>query len=81
MVTSVDKEGTWSGLDIELIKSITAAVKVPVIAHGGAANIDDINEAVTIGRASAVGLGSMVVYQKKGMGVLINFPDKKQLAS
>lgn len=79
MLTSVDKEGTWSGLDIELIKSITDHVDVPVIAHGGAGNIAHINQAVRNGRASAIGIGSMVVYQKKDFGVLINFPDKKAL--
>lgn len=79
MITCVDREGTWGGLDLELIKSITDAVNVPVIAHGGAGSIDHINEAVKIGKASAVGIGSMVVYQKKDFGVLINFPDRNQL--
>jgi cyclase len=79
MITSVDREGTWSGLDIELIKSITDAVNVPVIAHGGAGNVNHVNEAVKVAKASAVCMGSMVVYQKKDFGVLINFPDKKLL--
>ena len=79
MITSVDKEGTWSGLDIELIQSITNAVNVPVIAHGGAGNLEHLKEAVEKGNASAIGMGSMVVYQKKDFGVLINFPDKKTL--
>lgn len=79
LITSVDKEGTWSGMDIELIKSITSAVNVPVIAHGGAGNIEHIKEAVISGKAGAVAMGSMVVYQKKDFGVLVNFPDKKLL--
>ena len=79
MITCVDREGTWGGLDLELIKSITDAVNVPVIAHGGAGSVNHINEAVKIGKASAVGIGSMVVYQKKDFGVLINFPDRNQL--
>ena len=39
----------------------------------------DNNEVVKNGNASAVCLGSMVVYQQKGMGVLVNFPDKKKI--
>ena len=40
---------------------------------------DDIGKAVKEGGASAVSLGSMVVYQNKGMGVLVNFPENKKL--
>lgn len=79
LITSIDREGTWSGFDIELVKMISHAVFVPVIAHGGAGSIEDIGKAVKEGGASAVALGSLVVYQKKGMGVLVNFPDKKKL--
>lgn len=79
LITAVDKEGTWGGMDIELIKSITDAVNVPVIAHGGAGNINDLRKAILDGKASAVAMGSMVVYQKKDFGVLINFPDKQLL--
>jgi len=63
----------------DIIKKISGAVQIPVIANGGAGSIAHIEEAVKKGQASAVGLGSMVVYQKKGMGVLVNFPDKKEL--
>ena len=78
LLTSIDREGTWEGYDLELIKYVSEAVTIPVIAHGGAGTIDHIGEAVERG-ASAVALGSMVVFQKKGMGVLINFPDSDQL--
>jgi len=76
LITSIDREGTWKGYDIALIKSITEAVNIPVIANGGASGITDIVEVVKNGGASAAALGSMVVYQQKGLGVLINFPDK-----
>lgn len=79
LLTSIDKEGTWSGFDINLIKKVTDAVSIPVIAHGGAGNIDHIGEVVRQANASAVALGSMVVYQQKGYGVLVNFPDKVKL--
>ena len=62
-----------------MIKRITDSVNVPVIAHGGAGNAEHLKDAVRTGGASAVAMGSMVVYQKKDFGVLINFPDKKIL--
>jgi imidazole glycerol-phosphate synthase subunit HisF len=51
-----------------------------VIAHGGAGSLDHIAQVVQQAGASAVALGSMVVFQKRGCGVLVNFPDPAQLA-
>lgn len=79
LLTSMDRDGTWSGYDIDLIAKISNAVSIPVIANGGAGSIAHIGKAVHEGSASAVALGSMVVYQQKGMGVLVNFPDKVKL--
>ncbi|MDC1400418.1 AglZ/HisF2 family acetamidino modification protein [Polaribacter sp.] len=76
LLTAIHQEGTWSGFDLDIIKKISNAVKIPIIANGGASSISDIEKAVIEGQASAVSLGSMVVYQNKGMGVLVNFPDK-----
>jgi cyclase len=80
LITSVDREGTWNGFDLDLVRRISEAVPVPVIAHGGAGRVQDIKKAVTQGRASAVAVGSMVVFQKKGMGVLVNFPHVSELS-
>ncbi|WP_263833678.1 AglZ/HisF2 family acetamidino modification protein [Sulfurospirillum oryzae] len=74
LITSIDREGSWEGYDIDLIKSISESVQVPVIANGGCGNIEHIKEIVHKTNVSACAVGSMVVYQKKGMGVLINFP-------
>ena len=79
LLTSVDREGTWSGFDLDLIKSITSVVNIPVIANGGAGNVNHIIEGKKTANASALALGSMLVYQKQGMGVLINYPDRKKL--
>ena len=80
LLTSIDREGTWEGFDLEMVKRVTEAVTIPVIAHGGAGCIEHIEQVVKQANASAVALGSMVVFQKKGMGVLVNFPDSKILA-
>jgi len=78
LVTSMDRDGTWKGYDLEILKRVTSAVKIPVIANGGAGNIQHIGEVVSECNVSAVALGSMVVYQQKGFGVLVNFPDKER---
>ena len=80
LLTSIDRDGTWSGYDLDLISSVTQAVKIPVIACGGAGSAADLKAAVETGGASAVAMGSMVVYQKRGFGVLINFPGQAQLS-
>lgn len=81
LLTSIDREGSWEGFDIELVKSVTGAVPIPVIAHGGAGSLAHIGAVVQKAAASAVALGSMVVFQKKGMGVLVNFPDALSLTT
>lgn len=79
LFTSMDREGTWEGFDYELVKEVSKAVSVPVIAHGGAGSIEHLGKVIKECGASAVALGSMVVYQKQGMGVLVNFPDRTKL--
>lgn len=79
LVTSIDRDGTWKGYDLEILKRITSAVNIPVIANGGAGSMQHIGEVVSECNVSAVALGSMVVYQQKGFGVLVNFPDREKL--
>lgn len=73
MLNSIDRDGTWEGYDLDTIKRVSDAINVPLIACGGAGSVDDFRKAVSSG-ASAVAAGSMFVFQKKGMGVLISFP-------
>jgi len=79
LLTSMDRDGTWTGYDIEFLKRITTTINIPVIANGGAGSIEDICKVVSYAKVSAVALGSMVVYQQKDLGVLVNFPDKEKL--
>jgi cyclase len=76
LVNSITRDGTWEGYDLPLIKMVSGSVSVPVIACGGASGMDDFKKAIMEGGASAVAAGSMFVYQKKGMGVLISFPSQ-----
>ncbi len=79
LLTSIDREGTWAGFDLDLVARVSGAVSVPVIAHGGAGTLADVRAAVRMAGASAVAVGSMVVFQKQGRGVLVNFPDSAQM--
>ncbi len=79
LITSVDQEGTWQGFDKELIKQVISTCKVPVIANGGAGSIENLKEVLYETNAGAAALGSMAVYQKKGMGVLIGFPKREKV--
>jgi cyclase len=79
LLNSIDQDGTMEGYDTTLIRKVTEAVTVPVIACGGAGRIQDFKMAVEEGGASAVAAGSMVVYQGKNKGVLINFPSQDDL--
>jgi imidazole glycerol-phosphate synthase subunit HisF len=79
LLTSIDREGTWKGFDTTLVKYVAEATQLPVIANGGANSIENISGVVKNANASAVALGSMVVYQAKDLGVLVNFPDREKL--
>lgn len=79
LLTSINQDGTMNGYDIELIKMVADAVTIPVVACGGAGELADLAKAVNEGGASAVGIGSMVVYQGKNRAVLTKFPKRSEL--
>ncbi len=61
-VTSVDRDGTGRGFDIQLAKSISQKVRIPFIFHGGAGKMEDIIDLVDNSNVSAVSLSSMLHY-------------------
>ena len=71
---SVDCDGQMQGYDLDLIKRISSEVNVPVVACGGAGKVEHLQEAISIGGASAVSAGSMFVFYGKHKAVLINYP-------
>jgi cyclase len=54
LLTSMDRDGTRDGYDLELLQAVTASVDVPVIASGGAGELSHLRDAITIGGAHAV---------------------------
>ena len=80
IVNSVDRDGTQSGYDLKLLLQVSSAVSVPVVACGGASGLDDFVAAVEQGGASAVAAGSLFVFVGPHRAVLINYPDRAELA-
>jgi len=62
IVTSIDREGTGKGFDVELTRRIAESVPIPVIACGGAGAVPHVCEVITRGKADAVCLGSILHY-------------------
>lgn len=79
MLYSVDNDGTWEGYDNEVIERLVNKVEVPLIACGGCGTTDHLKEVLYKNNANAAAIGSMAVYSKKGMGVLINFPIRENV--
>ena len=79
IIQSIDKDGTMEGYDIDLIKSISTNVGIPVVALGGAGKKEDLLDAYQTGHANGLAAGSLFVYQSKKRGVLINYPEKKEM--
>jgi cyclase len=59
LITSIDRDGTMEGYDIELIRRITDRVRIPVIASGGAGKYEHLFEALDTGKAAAVAAASI----------------------
>lgn len=62
MITSIDREGTGTGFDLNLVRQIAETVSVPVIAGGGAGKVEDVSAAIREGKADAVALASVLHY-------------------
>jgi cyclase len=79
MLNSIDKDGTMTGYDLELIALVSNEVSIPVIACGGVGKIEHFGEAIKIGKASAVAAGSFFIYQGPRKAVLISYPSQEEL--
>jgi imidazole glycerol-phosphate synthase subunit HisF len=73
LLNAVDRDGLQQGFDLELVRTISAAVDVPVVAVGGAGSLTDLRRAVDAG-ASAVAAGSLFVFHGPHRAVLISYP-------
>ena len=62
LLTSMDRDGTKDGYDLELVKTVSTAVNIPVVASGGVGCVDHLIEGVVEGKADAVLAASIFHY-------------------
>ena len=77
IIQSVDNDGAMAGYDIELLKRVSEAVTIPVIALGGAGNEADFYDVLKNTYCTGLAAGSFFTYQNKQRNILINYPEKK----
>lgn len=78
LLTSIDHEGMMNGYDLKLIALVSAVLKIPLIANGGAGDLKHITEAITSG-ANSIAAGSLFAYYGKHKAVLINYPSQTEI--
>ena len=79
LLTSMDKDGTKSGYDLELIKKITSQISIPVIASGGVGNLEHLAEGLKAG-ASAVLAASIFHFKEYSIKQAKDFLDEQKIA-
>ena len=74
LLSSIDRDGTREGYDLELVSSVSNSVHIPVVASGGAGSLEDLAGAIRQGGASAAAAGSLFVFHGPHRAVLITYP-------
>ena len=77
LITSMDRDGTQVGYDIELMSKISSNVNIPVIASGGVGNLDHLVDGIKLGNASAVLAASIFHYGKYSIKEAKEYLDSK----
>lgn len=80
IVQSIDRDGTMSGYDLDLIRQVASSVEIPVVACGGAGSLDDIGSAIRDAGAAAAAAGSLFVFHGRHRAVLVTYPSYQQRA-
>ena len=73
LLTSMDRDGTKDGYDIDLTRTIAEAISIPVIASGGVGNLEHLYEGLVLGKASAVLAASIFHYREYSIGQVKSF--------
>jgi cyclase len=80
-VQSIDLEGTRAGYDIAVMKEVSAAVQIPVIACGGAGSLEDVRVLLRSSTVAAAAAGTMFVLHGKHNAPLISYPRPHEIVS
>ena len=77
LITSMDRDGTQVGYDIDLMNKISSTINIPVIASGGVGNLDHLVDGIKLGKASAVLAASIFHYGKYSVKEAKQYLDSK----
>lgn len=80
LVTSVDREGTRKGFDVDLVRAVTAATPVPVIASGGMGSLEHLAEVCNEGKADAVAMADVLHYDRMSLHTIREFALERGVA-
>ncbi|WP_199741608.1 glycosyl amidation-associated protein WbuZ [Legionella sp. km535] len=73
LLTSIDQEGTRKGFDLELVKQVSEAVSIPVIASGGMGRLEDLTDVIREGKADAVAMADVLHYKRLSLSEIRNY--------
>ena len=79
LLTSVDREGTRKGFDVDLVLAVSSEVNVPVVASGGMGKPDDLLAVVIGGGATAVAMADILHYKRANIGEIREVAEKAGL--
>jgi len=79
IVQSIDHDGCMNGYHLDLIAKVSAAVTIPVVALGGAGNLQHMRDAYHQAHATALAAGSMFVFYGPNKAVLVNYPSAEEI--
>ncbi len=77
LLNSIDRDGTKDGYDLDLLKEISSRVSIPVIASGGAGKLEHLAEGITVGRADAILIASLLHYKQTSIPEIKKHLEKK----
>jgi imidazole glycerol-phosphate synthase subunit HisF len=81
IIQSIEKDGTMDGYDIEMIRSVSEHITIPVTVLGGAGTFSDMRELLDSTVVNGLAAGSMFVYHGPRRAVLVNYPSQAELRS
>jgi cyclase len=79
LLTSIDRDGTMAGYDLDLTRRVADSVGIPLIACGGAGRVEHLAQAVDSGHASAAAAGAFFLFFGPRRTVLITYPTDDEL--
>ena len=79
IVQSIEQDGKMNGYNLKLTKHISENLSIPTIDLGGAGKLEDLKKAFIEAGATGLAAGSLFVYYGQNKGVLINYPEKKDI--